>query len=382
MLSISYTAERSIMRNLEHGASIGSSVMRQVFAFVSIAGLLAAQSPQAPQSQPDADQRPTFSTSVKEVMAPVTVTDRDGNVVNGLNALDFQLLDNGKPQKFTVDLLQHPISLVVAVQANSATEKILPQIRKIGSLFDSLVIGESGEMAVLAFDHEVKTMTGFTSDPDKIHKAFTDLKAGSWTSALNNAAADGLNMLRTREKDRRRIMMLISESRDVGSSIHVRDVLTEAEFADVVIYTVDISHLMTSLTAKPLPNRANNTPPGAQALPGGYVMTPQLNTQTNMNGSYVPLFKEMFVAVKAIFVSNPLEVYTRFTGGREYSFVSQRGLEQAISDIGQELHSQYLLTYSPNDQDEAGFHEIEVRVAKPELKVRTRNGYWLAGKPR
>jgi VWFA-related protein len=359
----------------------------------SIAGLLTAQqtnkqtSPQptasgVSQTAADDDTRPTFQSSVKEVMAPVTVTDKDGLNVNGLTALDFRLLDNGKPQAFTLDTVAHPISLVVAVQANTSVEKILPQIQKIGSVFDSLVIGDNGELAVLAFDHRIQTMTPFTSDPDKIHDAFKKIKIGSTASHLNEATMEALNMLRRRPSDRRRILVLISESRDMGSHYHVRDVLTEAEFADIVIYPVDISHLVTSLTAKQLPNRPNPIPPGGQHLPGDNIMTPTLDLQLNQNGNYVPVFKEMFIAVKAIFISNPLEVYSKFTGGREYSFLNQRGLEQAVADIGEELHSQYLVTYSPNNQEEAGFHEIEVRVNKPELKVRTRNGYWLAGKPK
>jgi VWFA-related protein len=340
-----------------------------------------SQQPSAPQPSDD-DTRPTFVQTVKEVMAPVTVTDRDGKVVNGLTALDFNLLDNGKPQAISVDTIAHPISLVVAVQANATVESIIPQIRKIGNVFDDLVIGENGEMAVLAFDHRIQTMTPFTSDPDKIHDAFKNIKAGSYSSHLNEATMEALNLLRNRPKDRRRILVLISESRDAGSHYHVRDVLTEAEFADIVIYPIDISHLLSSLTAKQLPNRQQSViPPGGLHYPNGEVNTPTLDLQLNQNGNFVPLFKEMFVAVKAIFVPNPLEVYSRFTGGREYSFMSQRGLESAVSDIGEELHSQYLLTYSPNNQEDAGFHEIEVKINKPDLKVRTRNGYWLAGKP-
>jgi VWFA-related protein len=341
-----------------------------------------SQQPSAPQQSGDDETLPKFVQTVKEVMAPVTVTDRDGKVVNGLTALDFRLLDNGKPQAISVDTVAHPISLVVAVQANATVESILPQIQKIGSVFDDLVIGDNGEMAVLAFDHRIQTMTPFTSDPDKIHDAFKKIKAGSYASHLNEAALEALNLLRNRPADRRRILVLISESRDAGSHYHVRDVLTEAEFADIVIYPIDISHLLSSLTAKQLPNRQPSViPPGGIHYPNGEVNTPTLDLQQNQNGNFVPLFKEMFVAVKAIFVPNPLEVYSRFTGGREYSFMSQRGLESAVSDIGEELHSQYLLTYSPNDQEEAGFHEIEVQVMKPDLKVRTRNGYWLAGKP-
>lgn len=366
-------------------------------AVCGVVAVLGAQTPtkqsvqSAPPAQPQASQpqasQPsdddlTFKTSVKEVLAPVTVTTRDGNMVNGLTALDFQLLDNGKPQTVTVDTVAHPISLVVAVQANSAVEQILPQIQKIGSIFDQLVIGENGEMAVLAFDHRIQTMTPFTSDPDKIHNAFKRIRPGSNPSHLNEATTAALNMLRNRPPDHRRIVVLISESHDNGSHFRVRDVLTEAEFADVVIYTVDISHLLTSLTAKQLPNRVPNIPPGGIALPAGQVMTPTLELEQYQNGNWVPLFKEMFTAVKDIFIPDPLKVYTQFTGGRQYAFMSQRGLESAVAEIGDELHSQYLLTYSPNNQDEAGFHEIKVEVDKPDLKVRTRNGYWLAAKPK
>src|SRR5215471_21031354 len=304
----------------------------------SIAGLLTAQQANkqtsgqpaasgASQTAADDDTRPTFQSSVKEVMAPVTVTDKDGLNVSGLTALDFRLLDNGKLQAFTVDTVAHPISLVVAVQANTSVEKILPQIQKIGSVFDSLVIGDNGELAVLAFDHRIQTMTPFTSDPDKIHDAFKKIKAGSYSSHLNEATMEALNMLRNRPADRRRILVLISESRDAGSHYHVRDVLTEAEFADIVIYPIDISHLLSSLTAKQLPNRQQSViPPGGIHYPNGQVNTPTLDLQQNQNGNFVPLFKEMFIAVKAIFVPNPLEVYSKFTGGREYSFMSQRGL--------------------------------------------------------
>ena len=91
---------------------------------------------------------------------------------------------------------------------------------------------------------------------------------------------------------------------------------------------------------------------------------------------------EIFKDVKYIFKDNPVELFTKGTGGSEFAFMKQRGLEEAISRIGEELHSQYLISYSPNNKEEGGFHEIVVEVAgRPEVKkVQTRPGYWLAGK--
>jgi VWFA-related protein len=348
-------------------------------------------SPQAGSPQADQDDVSTFKLGVQAVQAPVTVLDRNGKVVSGLNALDFTLLDNGKQQQITEDLSEHPISLVVVIQANSAMEKILPQIRKAGTLFDSLVGGESGEMAVIAFDHRVQVLTNFTTDPDKVHAAFMGkdkvgnytLRSGSSTSALNDATMAAVNLLKVRPPNRKRIMIIIAENQDKGSGMHVRDVLEAQEFANIVVYPLNVSHLMTSLTATPMPTRPDTIPPGGQYLPNGQVMTPTTDQQINNNGDWTPIFEDIFRAAKGLFVpvTYPLTIYSRYTGGREFPFYTQKGLEQAIDDIGQDLHNQYILTYSPNDKFEAGYHTIKVTVDKPDMRVTTREGYWMAGKP-
>ena len=92
------------------------------------------------------------------MQAPVTVLDRDGHVVNGLNALDFTLYDNGKEQQITEDLTSHPISLVVAVQANHRVEKIPAQDPQDRQPVRQPGLGEDGEIAVIAFDHRMQTL--------------------------------------------------------------------------------------------------------------------------------------------------------------------------------------------------------------------------------
>jgi VWFA-related protein len=363
------------VRNYRRHGSIELSM--KALLCLGMAAILAAQ--QAPVSpEPGADAR--IITTFQYVLVPVTVTDRDGQFVSGLTPTDFRLLDNGKPQRITEDVASHPISLVVVVQANQEVEKILPQVQKIGSLLQAQALGEEGEAAVMEFDHRIQTLTDFTSDPDKIAMALKKLKAGSWTAALNDATLEAINLLRKRPASRRRAILLISEQRDKGSQIKAREVLTAADFANVAIYSVDMSKVMASLTATPPPPRPDLTPPGGKHLPAGEVSTPTTESQMAM-GNWAPLLKDVFDAAKGAFVANPAEIYTRYTGGRQYSFVKQGTLDRAVSDIGAELHSQYLLTYSPNNQDEGGFHAITVQVLRPDLKIRTRDGYYLAGKP-
>jgi VWFA-related protein len=353
-----------------------------------MAGLLQAQEPaRSPEPTPQEQDDLTFRQQNLFIMAPVIVRDLKGHIVNGLTPLDFELDDNGKPQAITEDAASHPVSMVVAVQSSANMAKMLAGIRKIGVLFSGLVLGESGEIAVLSFDHRVQTMTEFTSDPDKISDAFKNLKAGGSPNHLNDAAMQGVNMLRRRDKSRRRVLLLIGETRDNGSEMGVRDVLTEAEFRDIAVYTVEVSHFLSSLRYHPDPPRPSPIPPEARTLPAGVIATLTTDAQgvvccSASMGDWSPFFKELFTAGKAIFIPNPQEVYTKFTGGHGYSYKTQRGLEEAITNIGDEIHSQYLLTYLPNNPEDSGYHEIEVRILKPGLRVSTRPGYWSAARPR
>ena len=339
------------------------------------AGLLLGQTAAPPAAD---DVRPDIAEQFNFVLAPVSVTDRDDHFVNGLTVLDFQLYDNGILQKITEDVATRPISLVVAVQANATARQILPTVQKSASLYGPLVAGETGEVAVLGFDHRVQTLAGFTSNQDEIKAAFAQLKPGGTYNHLDDAAMVGVRMLKNRGKERKKILLLISEPRDQGSEVNPRDVLTEAEFADVVVYSVNMSHLLNQLTSKAEPNRPNPIPPEARTpLPMGTIRTGTTDAQMNM-GNYTPAIKEIYTLVKGIFIPNMLEVYTKETGGREHNFASMAGLEEAIGLIGREIHSQYMLTYLPSNRNEGGYHDIVVRVARAGMTVRTRGGYWIA----
>lgn len=332
------------------------------------------------------DPQATFRTGVQVVVAPTIVLDRDGQFVHGLERQDFILLDNGKPQDIRVDVTFIPISLVVAVQANSDVEAVLPRVQKIGSMLHYLVAGEQGEVAVLAFDHRVQLVQDFTSETDRIQEAFKKLRPGSQNSALTDAALQGIRMLRRRPENRRRVLLLISETRDRGSESKKRDVLEAAQFANVAVYSLNINRLVTTLTAKPPPPRPDPYPPGARPLPAGVPATPHAAAQVTGNptnsGNFIPVFVEIFKAVRDIFVDNPVEVFTKWTGGTEHPFITQNDLERAVRRIGEELHSQYIISYTPNNREEGGFHEIQVLVrGRNDLRVITRPGYWMAGQP-
>lgn len=351
---------------------------RIVLAAVLAALPLAAQE----NSSGDGSTDPSISLTVTQVLAPVTVLNKSGDYVSGLSPKQFRVFDNGTVQNANVDVAFQPISLVIAIQANDHVEGILPKINKIGSLISPLVIGDQGEAAVLAFDHRLRLLQDFTSDTTKIENAVKKITPGSTTSRLIDAVMESVRMLSTRPRTRRRILLLISETRDKGSEGRVRDALYDVQLRNVSVYAVDISRLASTLTSKPQPPRPDPLPPAMTPLPPNVPATPNTVMQTtgSQGGSadFVPLLVEIFKDTKSIFVDNPAELFTKGSGGTEFSFAKQKGLEDAISKIGEEIHSQYLVSYSPSNREEGGFHEIRVEVDSPGVKVRTRPGYWLA----
>lgn len=327
------------------------------------------------------DPQTTIRTQIINVVAPTVVQDKNGMFVNGLTPQDFRLYDNDKPQEIRVDVSFQPIDVVVCLQADAVTQDVLPRVRKIGPLLENLVIGEQGQVAILAFDHRIRVMQDFTSDGEKIKEALNKINPGSSTAAQIDAVNTGFRMLSRRGKDRRRVLLLISETRDKGSEGRLRDTLLLGEVNNILVYTLNMNRFLNTLTAKAQPPRPDPIPPSARPMQGGVPQTPTTSAQVQL-GNVLPAFVEIFRTTKGIFVSNPAEVFTKYTGGREFGFITQRSLEEAISKIGEELHSQYLISYNPSNKLEGGWHAIRVEVRnRSGLDIRTRTGYWLAAVP-
>lgn len=335
----------------------------------------------APKPVEPLAEGPIIRTTVNVVLVPTTVTDNKGSVINGLRPQDFELYDNEKRQEINRDVTFLPLSMVICIQRSANIEAILPKINKMGNVIHDLLVGQDGEVAIVSFDHRIETVQDFTNDTELINAAVSKLRPGGQNSRLNDSIQHAVRMLRAR-RDRRKVILLISETLDRSSEANVKEVATDLQIHNVDVFTLNMSRLISRLTEKPQVPRPDPLPPGARPRPGIAAGDP--TTQAQMMGTFgfgadfVPAIVEIFRATKAIFVKNPAEVYTQFTGGREYSFMTQADLEQAIAKIGSEIRSQYILSYTPNNKIEGGFHSIKVVVNRPNLKVRTRPGYWMA----
>src|SRR5258708_39522637 len=76
-----------------------------------------------------------FKSTVPLVVAPTTIKDRKGHLIDGLTGADLVLYDNNVPQAIHLDTVVNPISLVVAVQASPQSPALLAKLCRTGPLF-------------------------------------------------------------------------------------------------------------------------------------------------------------------------------------------------------------------------------------------------------
>ncbi|MEO8028350.1 MAG: VWA domain-containing protein [Bryobacteraceae bacterium] len=311
-------------------------------------------------AQTTEESGPTFKVKVPLVVAPAIVVDKKGKLIDGLKVTDFRLLDNGVEQKITDDVAWQPISLVVAVETSSNLRWAVNKISRIGSMLDALVAGKDGDAAVINYNDEVRVVQPFTHDFNKINAALEMTKLGDNKARVSDAVAKAVSLLEERPVERRRVILIIGETRDRGSETKLEDAAQRAQAANIMVYTIAVNHAATAFQGFKTNPQVEVMKYGGSAVPPMDLLAP---------------FREAFRALQGP-RADPFEALARLTGGRREAFAKRTSLEDAITRIGEEIHSQYMISYTPA-QGTQGFHEIRLEVARPDAIVRTRAGYWL-----
>ena len=337
-----------------------------------------------------AAQDPQFGVQSRLVLVPVTVTDAKGRPVDGLEPGDFAIFDNGRPQKATVDIGVTgvaPIALIVAIQASGISKAVLEKVRKVGAMIQPLVTGDRGCAAVVQFADRIVWLQDCTNSDDALSRAFERVRPGAAkTARMLDAVHESIKRLQQRPTSRR-VLLLISESRDRGSETALEEVAVAAQAAGVTIYAATYSAFLTAWTTKSSATGEPTTPkrPNRPSEQTGTVTGVPHGCGNGCSDPTLPPPEQrvdILGAIRELGRSNKTkttQVLTEQTGGVAFPFTRLKGLEQAIANLGEELHSQYLLSFTPADPA-PGYHRLEVRVAGEDYRVRARPGYWSIGR--
>ncbi len=326
-----------------------------------------------------AQEANTFAVDSRLVVVPVAVTDAKGKFIDGLTAADFTLLDNGRPREVQVDSWETgaaPISLVIAVQASGISAAALEKIRKVGAMIQPLITGDRGCAAVVAFAAHVRWLQECTSDPARIARALGSIQPGEpKVGRMLDAVDQGIARLKRRANSRR-VLLLLSESRDRGSETALELVIADAQSASVTVYAATYSAFKTAWTTRPSGDpptpmpRGRRLPPTEENRPT--ILAPGQGPPPEQRAEIGGGLGEL----KRLSEPETAKLLVEATGGAKFPFTRQRALEEAIEKLGAELHSQYVLSFVPAEGTPPGFRNLEVRVKSKAYRVRARPGYW------
>jgi VWFA-related protein len=264
-----------------------------------------------------AQDPPVIRVPVRLVAVPTLVFSKENHLIPGLKKSDFRILDNGIPQKIDLDILDAPVSVAIAIQANQDVHATIPFIAKVGSVMEAHLVGATGRAAVIAYNGETKVLKPFGSGD--VRWAFRAIKASGLEARAIDAGMQAIAMLKERPRTQARVLLFIGQPVDRGSEASWAALQQEADLENVSIYALNSSD------------------------------------------------------VKA----DPLSAVIAATGGTELHFHRQPELENAIGALGVELRSAYLLSYHPNSSD-AGPHTISVEVTVPGARTHARPGYMVS----
>lgn len=332
-----------------------------------------------PQDPEPVEAGPKISIQSPLVTTPVTVLGRDGEFVYDLDEKDFKIFDDGVPQKIQTFVTEsRPLAVAIVIQDNKRIAPLLDQVKPLAPLFTDLMLGPQGKAAVLFYDDTVHLAQDFSSDGTLLATTLKHVKVQGTDARLNDALERAIEMLQARPKTERRVIVVFSDSSDAGSSTAKDEIVRRATTAEISIYGLGFSRAKELLETQPenrqeSPLDQNVTRP----LPPNTIHTP--TNSANIYDTPTPVIPIMDAAgsiLRSKVWSNLLEYYAGYTGGVYYSHWGEKKLQDQLNRIASEIQSQYELAYVPDTLSQSGFHRIEIKVLRPDVRVRTRAGYF------
>jgi len=301
------------------------------------------QSTEAP-APPTSQQRIVSTTNLVHLVA--SVVDHHRNFVTDLDKSEFKVIENGVPQdiRFFSRETDLPLRIGLLLDTSNSIRPRLDFEKDAAIDFLEKVIRRNRDLAFLmTFDNDPEVIQDYTGDLALLTSAIREQRAGGGT-ALNDAiclAAEKLQhapVPKAQESDIRRVIVVISDGNDNLSDHALSDAIDAAIRSEAAVFAVSTNTDWLAIDEASKPSK--------YALAAGDKVLQQFSDQT---------------------------------GGSAFFPYRVDDLAQSFLNIGEELRSQYFITYTPADPPPGGqYRRIDVQTTRKGLIVRTRKGYFAA----
>ena len=316
-----------------------------------------AQEPSGAASAAPSTPTPTITVQSQLVLVPTEVRTKRGDNIYGLQASDFTIEADGVAQQVRLDDSGAPVplSLVVMVQCSRTAWREGPKIRGLATMVDAIVGGAPAQVAVADFGTEPELLSGLSSDPDKRERAFAQMQPcdDDGGDGIFDAVAYANHLLQRAHAPGRRVILLVSETRDHGSLAKPATTVEALDRANTVVDAVTFS-------------------------PGRDEMAEDLKTTDGATGGLLGL---ALMAVQSLRKNAPKE-FARESGGEYINFSNEKGFDRSLNTLANRIHNGYQLSFVPHFPPDApaatpGLHSLTVRVPQyPDAQLEHREAYW------
>ena len=279
-----------------------------------------------------AAQNQTIKVSTASVPVYVTVTDSEKRLVPDLTQDDFEIFDNGKPQ--TINVFENkptPITVTVMIDTSGSMTAILNFVKDGAEQFLIRLLPQD-KAQVGEFSDKIKFHPGsFIDDRDRLIYLLKHELDFGYPTRLYDAVDESLTRLDP--ETGRKVVLVFTDGDDTASKVGLGKVMDRARAQDVMVYAVGL-------------------------------VNDYFNGQQKVRSS----------------PDRGLKKLAEDTGGGFFELKKTADLGETFTRVAQELHSQYVLGFSPETLD-GKVHKLEVRVKKGGMNARARKTYVAAASP-
>ncbi len=307
---------------------------------------LQAQRPRKVFPKTDEQPEDVLKIDTDLVSVDVVANDSEGRPVRNLRQGDFKVFLDDVEQPLAFFQVERrsgeprPLAVVFAIDiSGSMTPEEMERLRSALNAFSAKLSGHPALYAVMAFGMNVKIMQTFTSQAQKLDRAFDRVarEPNGLSTHTYDAVDDAIRMLvrqapRTRERRlMKRAVLVITDGFPVGDTVSAKTVIERANAADASVYVVTLpsySRMISVSTDSPLPT--------------------------------------------------PLEVsgLAQMTGGRSV-YAEEKNYDALFRALAEEVTSAYLFAFYPPEEKrrDGEFHSIRVEGPKGLTLRQSRPGF-------
>lgn len=276
-------------------------------------------------SQHTEPPRANIRVDTNLVLVPVTVLDPLGRMVTGLGPENFQIFEDGVPQKIaSFGSEDSPLSIGIVLDTSSSMgDKLTVSKKAVAEFFKSA--NPEDEAFLVEFANRPELVLPFTHNLGNIEDHILAARSKGFTALLDGVTLGVGEMKKAAHP--RKALILLSDGGDNNSRYSEAEVRKRLKESDVQIYALGIGGFQTSF------------------FPGRGLLSDLAD----------------------------------LSGGRYFS-VALQDMADVAEKIGIELRNTYLLGYSPKNAARDGkYRSIVVKVSAPrmpKLRVSWRRGYF------